>query len=135
GWGGGGEAGWDDAGRGRGCPAGWTVHGREAMIPAGSTASTPCSRRSPALSGWARCGRRGAYSRKESAMKFGYFTLTDTPAGYGPARRSPNQFLQEVIEEALYAEELGYNSVWLPEHHFALFGCLPTPAQYLAYIA
>jgi alkanesulfonate monooxygenase SsuD/methylene tetrahydromethanopterin reductase-like flavin-dependent oxidoreductase (luciferase family) len=68
-------------------------------------------------------------------MKFGYFTLTDNPVGYGSARRDPNQFLREVMEEAVLAEELGFHSAWLPEHHFGLFGCLPTPAQFLAYLA
>jgi alkanesulfonate monooxygenase SsuD/methylene tetrahydromethanopterin reductase-like flavin-dependent oxidoreductase (luciferase family) len=68
-------------------------------------------------------------------MKFGYFTLTDNPPAYGPTRRNPNQFLREVLAECLYAEELGYNSVWLPEHHFGLFGCLPSPAVFLSHLA
>jgi alkanesulfonate monooxygenase SsuD/methylene tetrahydromethanopterin reductase-like flavin-dependent oxidoreductase (luciferase family) len=68
-------------------------------------------------------------------MRFGYFTLTDNPLGYGERRRDPNQFLREVLDEAVLAEELGYHSVWLPEHHFGLFGCLPTPAQFLTYVA
>ena len=41
-------------------------------------------------------------------MKFGYFTLTDNPPAYGAARRDPNQFLREVLEECRVAEELGY---------------------------
>src|SRR5437764_15291813 len=68
-------------------------------------------------------------------MKFGYFTLTDNPVGYGAARRDVNQFLRDVMEEAVLAEELGFHSAWLPEHHFGLFGCLPTPAQFLSYLA
>jgi alkanesulfonate monooxygenase SsuD/methylene tetrahydromethanopterin reductase-like flavin-dependent oxidoreductase (luciferase family) len=68
-------------------------------------------------------------------MKFGYFTLTDNPPAYGEARRDPNQFLREVLEECQVAEELGYNSAWVPEHHFGLFGCLPTPAVFLANVA
>ncbi|MDA1036704.1 MAG: LLM class flavin-dependent oxidoreductase [Chloroflexi bacterium] len=68
-------------------------------------------------------------------MKLGYFTLTDNPPGYGERRRDPNQFFDEVIEEAIYAEELGYNSVWLPEHHFGLFGVLGATSTALAYIA
>ena len=68
-------------------------------------------------------------------MQFGYFTLTDTPPAYGAARRNPQQFLREVLQEALLAEELGFNSVWVPEHHFGLFGCLPTPAVFLAHVA
>lgn len=68
-------------------------------------------------------------------MRFGYFTLTDNPPAYGAARRPPDQFLLEVLNEALLAEELGFNSVWVPEHHFGLFGCLPTPAVFLAHVA
>ena len=44
-------------------------------------------------------------------MQFGYFTLTDTPLAYGTGRRSPQQFLREVLDEALPAEALGFNSV------------------------
>ena len=68
-------------------------------------------------------------------MKFGYFTLTDNPPAYGAARRDPNQFLREVVEECRAAEELGYHSAWVPEHHFGLFGCLPAPAVFLAHLA
>ncbi|HXG35621.1 MAG TPA: LLM class flavin-dependent oxidoreductase [Dehalococcoidia bacterium] len=68
-------------------------------------------------------------------MKFGYFTLTDNPAAYGDKRRDPNQFLLEILEETQLAEELGFNSVWVPEHHFGLFGCLPAPTAFLANIA
>jgi alkanesulfonate monooxygenase SsuD/methylene tetrahydromethanopterin reductase-like flavin-dependent oxidoreductase (luciferase family) len=57
-------------------------------------------------------------------MHFGSFTLTDTPPVYGTGCRNPQQFLREVLAEALLAEALGFNSVWVPEHHFGLFGCL-----------
>jgi alkanesulfonate monooxygenase SsuD/methylene tetrahydromethanopterin reductase-like flavin-dependent oxidoreductase (luciferase family) len=43
--------------------------------------------------------------------------------------------IKEVVNQAIAAEGLGYNSAWLPEHHFGLFGVLPTPAQALTYIA
>jgi alkanesulfonate monooxygenase SsuD/methylene tetrahydromethanopterin reductase-like flavin-dependent oxidoreductase (luciferase family) len=68
-------------------------------------------------------------------MKLGYFTLTDNPVAYGDRRRDPSQFFDEVIEEAIYAEALGYNSAWLPEHHFGLFGVLGATSTALAYIA
>jgi len=57
-------------------------------------------------------------------MHFGSFTLTDTPPVYGTGCRNPQQFLREVLAEALLAEALGFNSVWVPEHHFGLCGCL-----------
>lgn len=68
-------------------------------------------------------------------MRFGYFTLTDNPPAYKERRRDPNQFFEEVIEEGIYAEDVGLNSVWLPEHHFGLFGCLGATSTALAYIA
>lgn len=68
-------------------------------------------------------------------MDFGYFTLTDNPPRYEAQRRDPNRFLQEVEEEAIAAEELGFHSAWVPEHHFGLFGCLPAPATFLAHLA
>ena len=52
-------------------------------------------------------------------MQFGYFTLTDTPPAYGTGRRNPQQFLREVLAEALLVEALGFNSGWVPEHHGA----------------
>ena len=37
-------------------------------------------------------------------MKFGYFTLSDNH--YDNNSRSPNQFVADIIDEALYAETL-----------------------------
>src|SRR5215475_7519824 len=52
----------------------------------------------------------------------------DNPPTYGARRRDPNRFFHEVMEEAVFAEGIGLNSVWLPEHHFGLFGCLADAA-------
>jgi alkanesulfonate monooxygenase SsuD/methylene tetrahydromethanopterin reductase-like flavin-dependent oxidoreductase (luciferase family) len=68
-------------------------------------------------------------------MKLGYFTLSDNPPFYGANRRDANQFLRDILAECLAAEDLGFNSVWVPEHHFGLFGCLPSPATFLGYVA
>ncbi|PLS18543.1 LLM class flavin-dependent oxidoreductase [Bacillus sp. M6-12] len=68
-------------------------------------------------------------------MKFGYFTLTDNPVAYGAERKDPNQMILDLTEQSLYAEELGFNSLWVPEHHFSVFGVLPSPSQFLTYIA
>jgi alkanesulfonate monooxygenase SsuD/methylene tetrahydromethanopterin reductase-like flavin-dependent oxidoreductase (luciferase family) len=70
-----------------------------------------------------------------TTLKLGYFTLTDNPETYGERRQDPNQLLLDTIEQALAAERLGFNSVWLPEHHFGGFGVMPTPNQCLTYIA
>lgn len=68
-------------------------------------------------------------------MKFGYFTLTDNPPGYGDTQRDPNQVITNLVEQAVYAEDLGFHSVWVPEHHFGLFGVLPSPSMLLAHVA
>jgi alkanesulfonate monooxygenase SsuD/methylene tetrahydromethanopterin reductase-like flavin-dependent oxidoreductase (luciferase family) len=68
-------------------------------------------------------------------VKLGYFTLSDNPPGYGAERRDPNVFLKEILAECLAAEEMGFNSVWVPEHHFGLFGCLPSPPIFLSHVA
>src|SRR6266852_3527869 len=64
-------------------------------------------------------------------LKFGYFTLTDNSVGYAERRRDPGELIKEVVNQAIAAEALGYNSAWLPEHHFGFFGVLPTPATVL----
>src|ERR1041384_7530891 len=68
-------------------------------------------------------------------LRFGYFTLSDNSIGYGARRRDPGELINEVVDQAILAESLGYSSAWLPEHHFGLFGVLPTPAQALTFIA
>ena len=68
-------------------------------------------------------------------MKLGYFTLTDNPPGYGDERQDPNELTLNTLEQCIYAEELGFNSVWVPEHHFSMFGVLPSPAAFLCHVA
>ncbi|SDH99319.1 Flavin-dependent oxidoreductase, luciferase family (includes alkanesulfonate monooxygenase SsuD and methylene tetrahydromethanopterin reductase) [Alteribacillus persepolensis] len=68
-------------------------------------------------------------------MKFGYFTLTDNPIEYGDTRKDPNQMVKDLIEQCVYAEDLGFNSVWVPEHHFSVLGVLPSPSMLLSYVA
>ncbi|MCL6593615.1 MAG: LLM class flavin-dependent oxidoreductase [Alicyclobacillus sp.] len=68
-------------------------------------------------------------------MKLGYFTLTDNPPGYQATRQDPQHIIRSVLEQCVYAEDLGYNSVWVPEHHFGLFGVLPSPSMLLASVA
>jgi probable F420-dependent oxidoreductase len=51
----------------------------------------------------------------------------------GPARwRVPwPQLYRETLDQAAYAEELGFSSVWLSEHHFSEEGYLPSLAAVL----
>jgi alkanesulfonate monooxygenase SsuD/methylene tetrahydromethanopterin reductase-like flavin-dependent oxidoreductase (luciferase family) len=66
-------------------------------------------------------------------MEFGYFTLSDNHYDNNP--RSPNQFVADIADEALYADTLGMHSAWIGEHHFNSLGVLSCPDLVLAYIA
>src|ERR1700692_3693491 len=66
-------------------------------------------------------------------MQFGYFTLSDNH--YVDNRRSANQLVADIIDEALYAEEVGLNSAWIGEHHFSTLGVLSCPDLVLAHVA
>ncbi len=68
-------------------------------------------------------------------MKLGYFTLTDNPPAYGDSRKDPGRLLEEVMDQCIHAETVGLNSVWVPEHHFGLFGVLPSAPVFLASVA
>jgi alkanesulfonate monooxygenase SsuD/methylene tetrahydromethanopterin reductase-like flavin-dependent oxidoreductase (luciferase family) len=66
-------------------------------------------------------------------MKFGYFTLSDN--GYRHNRRSANQFVADIVDEAIEADRLGMHSAWIGEHHFSTLGVLSCPDLALSYIA
>src|SRR5258708_24664400 len=66
-------------------------------------------------------------------MQLGYFTLSDNH--YANNKRGANQFVNDILAEAVYAEELGYNSAWIGEHHFNSLGVLSCPDIVLANVA
>jgi alkanesulfonate monooxygenase SsuD/methylene tetrahydromethanopterin reductase-like flavin-dependent oxidoreductase (luciferase family) len=66
-------------------------------------------------------------------MQFGYFTLSDNH--YKDNRRSANELVADILDEALYAEEVGLNSAWIGEHHFSTLGVLSCPDLVLAQVA
>jgi alkanesulfonate monooxygenase SsuD/methylene tetrahydromethanopterin reductase-like flavin-dependent oxidoreductase (luciferase family) len=66
-------------------------------------------------------------------MHFGYFTLSDNH--YENNRRDPNQFVADILDEAVYAEEVGLHSAWIGEHHFSTLGVLSCPDLVLANVA
>ena len=66
-------------------------------------------------------------------MKFGYFTLSDN--AYHGNSRSPNALVAEIIDQAIYAEQVGLHSAWIGEHHFGTLGVLSCPELALTYIA
>jgi natural product biosynthesis luciferase-like monooxygenase protein len=54
-------------------------------------------------------------------MRFGLFYL---PSSIPASRAEGAERLHGVVEQVGYAEELGFDSVWLAEHHFHSFGGL-----------
>lgn len=54
-------------------------------------------------------------------MKFAIFTLSEQPDG-----QSASGAYRAVIEQAVAAEELGFDAVWLAEHHFTEYGVVPS---------
>jgi alkanesulfonate monooxygenase SsuD/methylene tetrahydromethanopterin reductase-like flavin-dependent oxidoreductase (luciferase family) len=66
-------------------------------------------------------------------MEFGYFTLSDNHYDNNP--RTPNQFIADIVDEAIYADGLGMRSAWIGEHHFNSLGILSSPELVLGYVA
>jgi alkanesulfonate monooxygenase SsuD/methylene tetrahydromethanopterin reductase-like flavin-dependent oxidoreductase (luciferase family) len=66
-------------------------------------------------------------------MKFGYFTLSDNH--YANNSRDANRFVADILDETVYADELGYHSAWIGEHHFNSLGVLSCPDIVLAHAA
>ena len=62
-------------------------------------------------------------------MKFGIFFVTETP-DYD-ARRA----YDEMLEQTEYAEHLGFDTVWLAEHHGSNYGSMPSGSVMAAAIA
>ena len=66
-------------------------------------------------------------------MEFGYFTLSDNRYPDNP--RTAGEFMMEIRDQAVYAEQIGMNSAWIGEHHFNRRGCVPMPGLVHANIA
>jgi natural product biosynthesis luciferase-like monooxygenase protein len=65
-------------------------------------------------------------------MKFGIFTLFD----HHPEVRTARRFYREYMDECVLAEELGFDSAWVSEHHFSNYGgIVPAPQVFLAAVA
>src|SRR5579875_1426351 len=58
-------------------------------------------------------------------MRFGVFSVVDHYPGELP--RTVAQFYNELLERVELAEELGYESFWVAEHHFHEYGAIPAP--------
>ncbi len=62
-------------------------------------------------------------------MKFGIFVFGDNPPDLG---RSNQKYYEEVLTIAEWAEELGFDSFWLGEHHFYWYGTCVSPPMIIA---
>jgi alkanesulfonate monooxygenase SsuD/methylene tetrahydromethanopterin reductase-like flavin-dependent oxidoreductase (luciferase family) len=45
------------------------------------------------------------------------------------------QFLREEFTQLILADELGFDSIWMTEHHFSDYSISPNPLFFLAYLA
>lgn len=62
-------------------------------------------------------------------MKFGIFVFGDNHPELG---RSNQQYYEQVLTIGEWAEELGFASFWLGEHHFYWYGTCPSPPMIIA---
>jgi len=65
-------------------------------------------------------------------MKFGLFILPSWPEA---ETSQQGRIYQEAVEQIQYAEELGFDAVWLAEHHFTRFGIISSAIPFATYIA
>jgi alkanesulfonate monooxygenase SsuD/methylene tetrahydromethanopterin reductase-like flavin-dependent oxidoreductase (luciferase family) len=65
-------------------------------------------------------------------MKFGIFILPSWPEA---ETSHQGRIYQEAVEQIQYAEELGFDAVWLAEHHFTRFGIIPSAIPFATYVA
>jgi len=62
-------------------------------------------------------------------MKFDLFHICENPTG------DSSGDLGEVLEQVEHAEHIGFDTVWIAEHHGSRYGSVPNPAAFGAAIA
>src|SRR5206468_11001435 len=77
---------------------------------------------SPPSSACSPGGRCDVTATRRTAMRFGIGLDFRNPA---PWRRPWAEVYERTLEQARLAEELGFDSVWVTEHHFVDDGYLP----------
>ena len=63
-------------------------------------------------------------------MKFGIFSVVDHYPAELP--RTTAQFYGELLDQVQAAEDLGFDSFWVAEHHFHEYGAVPRPPIWMA---
>ena len=56
--------------------------------------------------------------------------INGPPDAHGRSLACPLPGDRQRSEEIDYSEELGFDSVWLPEHHFSVYGTLGNPMTF-----
>lgn len=65
-------------------------------------------------------------------MKLSTFSVVDH---YPEGPRDVRTLYNEVIEQVVLADRLGFDTAWLAEHHFIDYGVVPNPAMMLSHLA
>src|SRR5207237_5862483 len=68
--------------------------------------------------------------RRTAPLRFGTYFFLQAPPGHTGA-----EILPEEVDQMVLAEELGYDSIWLTEHHYADYGLSSAPSVLLATVA
>ncbi|HLY64706.1 MAG TPA: LLM class flavin-dependent oxidoreductase [Chloroflexota bacterium] len=63
-------------------------------------------------------------------MRFGTYHFLQAPPG-----RSGSEIISEEVDQMVLSEQLGFDSVWLTEHHYADYGLSSAPAVLAAAVA
>jgi natural product biosynthesis luciferase-like monooxygenase protein len=63
-------------------------------------------------------------------INFGLLQLFEDAKG-----KSEKEFLNENIELAEYADDVGFHSIWLAEHHFTEYGVMPSTQVFGSFVA
>ena len=65
-------------------------------------------------------------------MKFALFILASWTED---ARSAQSRLYGEALEQIQYAEEVGFDSVWIAEHHSSRYGIFPSLMPILSFVA
>ena len=65
-------------------------------------------------------------------MKFALFILASWTE---PDAKEQSRIYGEAVEQIQYAEELGFDSVWIAEHHSSRYGIFPSLLPIVSYVA
>ncbi len=65
-----------------------------------------------------------------AAVRFGTYYFLQAPPG-----RADADILRDEVDQMVLSEELGFDSIWLTEHHYADYGLSSAPSVLLATVA